>query len=198
MLDRALSWGKPKNILNLFIASAAALACLAPRPALAAEDPSGFFGVSGGLAVPSLSNTSARPQWGFSAGAKLGSEFGLSGYYLTSTKDESINGASSTFAFDLYGVQASYHFEGEARGAFFGARLGMSKVTETVAGASVSTSPYHFGVAGGYDHFFNDVFSLGGEASFISVGQADAAGTGSLKTDAFNVLSFLLAAKLWF
>ena len=185
------------RVWSFVLVLAASIAAYAPTSARAEADPSGFVGGLFGLAVPSLSGTNARMEWGLTAGAKIGSEIGVAGYYLTNSKDE--GGSVGTFGVDLYGVQASYHFEGEAKGAFFGARLGLSKVTQSVSGSSFSTSPYHWGVVGGYDYFLGESLSLGAEASFISVGQADATVSGaSIKSDAFNVLSFLAAVKFWF
>ena len=57
-------------------------------------DANGWVGVQGGLSVPNYSNTTARPMFGITAGAKLGSEFGIGAYYNTSKKDETVNGGT--------------------------------------------------------------------------------------------------------
>ena len=188
------------QFLSLALSGLFAVAlALAPSRAIAVPDQSGFIGGMGGIFVPSSSGTSARPGFGLIAGAKLGSELGLAGYYMTNSQDETQSGVKSRFGYDLYGVQASYHFEGEAQGAYFGLRLGLSKVSQAVLSQGVSSSPYHVGVVAGYDHMIWDLFSLGGEISYISIGQADVTVSGqNLKTDSFNSLNLLGSVKFWF
>jgi opacity protein-like surface antigen len=167
--------------------------------AQAAEDKAGFVGAVAGLSVPDADNSSARAMYGFTGGAKLGSEFGVAGYFLTSTKEESANGINYDFKYNLYGVQASYHFEGEAIGAWFGARLGLSKVTTKAGTVEIDGSPFHFGVAGGYDHFLTDNLSLGAEISYLNVAKFNSTVAGvTYESKAFNMINFLGAAKFWF
>jgi hypothetical protein len=175
---------------------AAALVTGASTTALA-EDQHGWVGGLLGMTVPNKDKTSARPMWGISGGAKLGSEFGLGAYYLNSNNDEQLStGAKVNFGFDLYGIEAAYHFEGEAKGVYVGGRIGMSKVKV----ADFSTSPAHWGIVGGYNHMIADNVSIGSEASYMSIANSsynDNAGT-SASIDSFSLLSFLLSAKLWF
>jgi hypothetical protein len=160
--------------------------------AVNADLTNGWLGVEGGLSVPTYHDTSSRGMWGITAGAKLGTEYGLGAYYLHSSAHEDVDGFSNTpFNYDLYGIQASYHFEGDALGAFFGARLGISKVKR----GTIETSPVNYGVFGGYDYFFNRHFSLGGEASVMGVGGGNDQGS---HIDSFVMINFLAAAKLWF
>ena len=152
-------------------------------------DSPAWIGGMYGLSVPSASHTNSRGMYGLTAGAKLGSEYSVGVYYLNSHNKET----AGDFNYDLYGVEFAYHFEGEARGAYFGGRLGTSKLKVTSGGFSGSTSPFHYGVFAGYNYFIVDHFSLGGEAGFMSVASSNDSGP----IDGFTMLNFLLTAKIW-
>lgn len=152
------------------------------------EDRQGWAGGLVGITVPNADNTSSRMMYGITAGAKLGSELGLGGYFLTSNKKEDTAG---DFNYQLYGIQLNYHFEGEAAGAWFGARLGISKVRAGLA----EYSPANYGIVGGYDYALSDQISLGAEASYMGV----ASGTDNGQSvDSFGMINFLAALKFWF
>lgn len=172
--------------------------------AAASGEHAGWLGATGGLSVPNYDNTTARTALGITAGAKLGSEYGVGAYYRTSAKDEAgLNGVTFPFNYDLYGVMAGYFFEGDAKGAYFGAMIGMTKVTSkpAVGGTNydASTSPMHWGLVGGYDYFIGDHLSLGAELSYVSVGNSTAATAGGTwAQSAFSTLNFNGALKFWF
>lgn len=163
-------------------ALAAALS-LAAFSANAADIPHAWVGGLFGLSVPNYSNTTSRGMYGLTAGAKLGDNLGVGAYWNSSQKDETLG----KFNYDLYGVQLSYHFDGEASGAWFGGRLGTSKIT--VAGSSFS--PMNFGLVAGYDYEFAPHVSFGGEINWMSI-------SSSAPLDSFSTLDFLLALKLRF
>src|ERR1700733_4941551 len=74
-------------------------------PAHAADGgENGWVGGLFGLTVPNADNTTSRSMYGITAGAKLGSEYGIGVYYLTSRQNETIYGVSTPFNYDLYGV----------------------------------------------------------------------------------------------
>ena len=178
---------------------AAVVATFAGLKAEAASDPVAWVGGGLGLAVPNQSGTSARPIFSINGGAKLGSEFGIGAYYMSSRKDESMSGVTVPWNYDLYGVSGTYHFEGEAKGVYLGGMLGMSKVATSFASIEASTSPMHWGLLAGYDHMILSRFSLGGEISYISIASGSATVSGVTRTtDAFASLNFLASAKLWF
>lgn len=154
-------------------------------PAGAIETPHTWAGTHYGVAVPNADGTSARPMMGFTAGTKLGTEMGLGAYYFGSHKDETPLGR---YDYDLYGIELGYHFEGEAAGAFVGARLGISKVT--TATTVLSSSPLHFGLVGGYDYMIMDHLSVGAEANFFSIQAGGGVG-------GFTSLDFLASLKIW-
>lgn len=162
--------------------AALALSTLISVPALAAEIPHAWVGGLLGISVPNYDNTTSRGMFGLTAGAKLGDNLGLGAYYMTSSKDE--NGGR--FNYDLYGVQLSYHFDGEATGAWFGGRVGTSKID-----VGSSYSPMNIGAVAGYDYLLTDHLSLGGEINWMSISESS-----PLKS--FSTLNFLGALKLWF
>lgn len=172
------------------------LGMIAIPEANAAQDPAGWVGGLFGIAIPNKDNTTARPIYGITAGAKLGSEWGIGAYYLNSQKDEDILATKTKFNLDLYGVEFAYHFEGEARGVYLGGRVGMSKVTLGTA----STSPTHFGAVAGYNHFLGDNFSIGGDLSLLQVQSSSTTPTPGVTVaiDSFTTLNFMASAKLWF
>jgi hypothetical protein len=181
-LNMLHQFSKPlaRSIAGLAVAF---LTTMAARPAHAIEIPHAWAGGLFGLSVPNADDTTSRGMYGITAGAKLGDNLGLGAYYLTSHKDES----STQFNYDLYGVQLSYHFDGEASGAWFGGRIGTSKVT---VGAD-SKSPLNIGVVGGYDYMLVDHLSIGGEVNWMSISEAS-------PISGFSSLDFLAALKLWF
>ena len=187
---------KVKSLVAVLISAASA----GPVFAAGGGDRAAWVGGGFGMSVPNKSNTSARPVVGVMGGAKIGSEFGVAAYYLSSKKDETINGVTTPWGYDLYGVMGAYYFEGEAKGVYLGGMLGMSKVgTKDLAGVEIATSPMHWGAVGGYDHMLMEHFSLGGELSYISIDSAATKRNSvSVTTDAFAALNFLVSAKVWF
>lgn len=171
-------------IRQFLIAAIAILTLGLATPAHAAEIPHAWVGGLFGLSVPNADNTSSRGMYGITLGAKLGDNLGLGGYYMSSQKDESIIGK---FNYDLFGVQLSFHFDGDATGAWFGGRIGTSKVNTT----SGSYSPMNLGAVGGYDYLLAEHISLGGEVNWMSISSAS-------PQAGFSTLNFLAALKLWF
>ncbi len=173
----------------------AALALTFTHQAKAAEDYAGNVGASYGISVPDYSGTTSRSLLGFQGTAKLGSEWGLGGYYLSSSKSESNNGITGDFGYQLYGVKGTYHFEGEARGVYFGALVGISKVHRF----DVDVSPSHYGVLAGYDKMLGEMFSIGGEFEYIAVGGSSTTlNNTSVTVNSFNTLNFSVGVKFWF
>jgi hypothetical protein len=179
-----------RSILAAF--SGAFLTLLAAVSAQASVvERSGWMGGTFGLLVPSAVNTTSRTGFGVQGGAKLGTELGIGAYYVSSTKSESVNGVATDFNFDLFGAQAGYHFEGEAQGAYFAGRLGLSKVKS----GTTNFSPAHFGVLVGFDRLVGEFFSVGGELSYMVITGSDVDGK---RLDQNGILGFSAAAKFWF
>lgn len=156
-----------------------------------------WVGGAGGFLVPNKSSTTARGQYGLTLGAKIGTEFAVGAYYLTSKKDE--GSPVGQFDLDFYGVEGSYHFEGEAKGAYFGVRMGITKADYGVTGARASASPFHIGAIAGYNHWLTSNVSLGGDVGFYSVSKGDATDAAGVSrtVDGFSALSFLATLKFW-
>ncbi len=168
----------------------------------AADDQKGWVGAGLGLSIPNQDNTSTRGIYGITAGAKLGSEIGLGGYYFASSKAESSNGVSFDFNYSLIGAELTYQFEGEAKGVYFGGRLGISRVENkpSTSTTTYSASPFHYGAVVGYNHFINSNFSLGGDASYMMVDHSTATVAG-VQTDvnkSFGMINLMFAGKFWF
>lgn len=158
---------------------------------------SAWVGGMYGISVPNHSNTTSRPMAGITGGAKLGSDYAIGAYYLSSTKDEDTATAKSAFNYDLYGAEFTYHFEGEAAGVFFGGRIGTSKVTKGI----VTTSPYNIGAVVGFDRMLGKTFSIGGDFSWMNVASSNGTGSGqttSTDISGFNMLNFMATLKIWF
>ncbi len=162
--------------------------CLA-GPAVAQAK--GYAGVLVGMSVPDYDDTSARPIFGFLGGARLDGEFGVGGFYLTSSKDETINSVETKFNYDLYGLEGSLHFEGVADGAYIAARVGLAKVSTSAK----NFSPMVWGIHFGYDYFIKESFSIGAEGGFMSIASEK---KGAFELEKFTILNFLAAAKFWF
>ena len=183
-----------KNIICLSILSVTILLG-SLNQAFAGEDRAGNIGASYGLSVPDYAGSTSRTIVGFQGTAKLGSEWGLGGYYLSSSKTESGTALTGDFTYQLYGVKGTYHFEGEARGVYFGGMLGVSKIHAGTA----DTSPTHYGALAGYDKMFGDMFSVGGEFSYVMVGASSTTLSGvNVNLNSFNALNFSVGIKLWF
>src|SRR5688572_27074402 len=88
----------------------------------------GYVGVVGGFSVPDAEDTSGRPIFGAVAGARLDGELGLGGYFLSSSKKETINGNKEDFNYSMFGIEGSFHFEGVADGAYVALRMGIAKI----------------------------------------------------------------------
>ena len=186
-----------KNILIALSAVLAVLFFQVPAHADGAGE-NGWVGGMFGLSVPNADNTTSRTMYGLTAGAKVGTEFGIGLYYLTSRQNETMNSVSTPFNYDLYGVDFGYYFEGEAKGVYFGGKLGTSKLSTNnaaVPAQGVTTSPMHYGVFAGYNYMIGSNFSVGGEASYISISSSNG---NNLQINSFSMLDFLLSVKAWF
>lgn len=156
-----------------------------------------WVGGAGGFFVPNKSSTTARSMLGITGGAKIGTELGFGAYYFTSRKDE--GAPIGKFDLDFYGLEGTYHFEGEAKGAYFGLRLGITKMEFGSGTSLVTASPFHAGLIGGYNHWLTDAISIGGDLSIYSVSKGEATSTSGFtnSVDSFSALSFLATLKFW-
>lgn len=183
------------NLVRVLFGLLMATAIMAQAPQANAQDENGWVGGLFGLAVPDGDDMSARPIWGITGGAKIGSEFGLGAYYLNSNKDEEVGAGKVETNMSLYGLEGAYHFEGEAHGVYLGGRLGMTKIEI----GTIDYSPMHWGVVGGYNHMLGSAFSIGADVSYLMVSKDDATVLGfDVPLESFGMLNFMASAKFWF
>lgn len=187
------------NVRSLVLIAVVALTTVftSHAKAAAAGEKALWVGGAAGVLVPNKSETNPRGEYGVTVGAKIGTELGLGAYYFSSNKDE---GATlGKFDLSFYGVEGTYHFEGEAKGAYFGVRLGITKIDLGLSPYQVSASPFHVGAIAGYNHWVTENVSIGGDLSFYSVSKGtDTSFSGvTVSVDGFSALSFLATVKFW-
>ncbi len=180
---------------TLALTSVLAITALSTPSRAAGIDSNGWVGGFGGLHLPDAEDTSSRPAYGITGGVKLGTEWGIGAYYLTSSKEEDINGVKTDFDYSLVGVEIAYHFEGEAAGVHLGGRLGMT----TLEVGSLDSKPVHLGLMAGYNHWLSDHLSIGGEAALFNVASSEDTVAGVKRDiEGFNALSLMASLRLWF
>jgi hypothetical protein len=103
------------------------------------------------------------------------------------------------FRYSIHGIQNAYHIPTQSGDAFIALRIGISKVNTNPSGSDIIFSPYHYGIASGYDYNINNFFSVGFEGSFLHVFQSSTNQNGLEVTQkAFNIMSFLVAFQVKF
>ncbi len=158
-----------------------------------------YVGGLAGLSVPRAEDSSSRPIYGLLAGARLEREWGLGAFFLSSQKNESVEGVDRKFSFDLYGFEGSFHFDNVADGAVVGLRLGFAEVSRELAAGTLKLTPVVFGAFFGYDHFISSFFSVGGEGSLMVITSEKGSLAGvSLEESRWAMLNFSLVGKFWF
>lgn len=173
-------------------------ALLLASPRSLAADKGAQFGILFGPSVLDAENTSPYQLSGVKGVAFLGSNFSLGGYYLVSNSAGEPSSVDK-FRYSLHGVQAAYLFPTSGGDTSLGFRLGLSKVKNSPNGSDVTYSPYHYGIAVGYDYNLNAMFSVGFEGSFLHVFDAHTTQNAvEVEMKAFNAISFLLALQMRF
>jgi hypothetical protein len=105
---------------------------------------------------------------------------------------------SDKFRYSLHGVQSAYHIPAANGDTFVAFRLGLTKVKSTPAvGLDKTFSPYHYGIATGYDYFLTSWMSVGIEGSYLHVQRSRTMDTsGRFEENSFNIISFMVTAQL--
>ncbi len=158
-----------------------------------AADGGAKFGLAGGLSATDADNTKPFFLSGIKGGVFLAKSFTIGGYYLSSDSSGE-SSPSEPFKYSLLGMEAAYHLGTSNGDGFFAFRAGLTKVVNAnPAGSQIIFSPYHYGLAAGYDYSFAKICSVGFEGSFLRVfpGRTSLSGT-AYERNAFNILSFLL------
>ena len=162
-----------------------------------AADKGSQFGVVWGLSVPDADNTNTFNLFGVKGAAIISPQFSTGGYYLTSNKAGELSDTQK-FRYSLTGVQAAYHMPASGGDTFFALRIGMTKLQKNISPSLEGTfSPYHYGIATGYDYYLGESFSMGFEGSYLHVlpGRTNISGTDH-NQDSFNIINFLISLQL--
>lgn len=150
-----------------------------------------YTGGLAGLSLPDHRGTSARLAYALLGGYRFDNNLGFGLYYLSSSKEESADGARFDFNYDLTGVEGNYHVPVILEGAYLGARVGLSKVRKNTS----DYSPTHYGFLVGYDEPFREVFSYGFEISWTRIsGDSNVSET----LDDFTDVTIGGSLKVWF
>lgn len=153
------------------------------------------MGILYGLSVPDAENTNPHHMYGVKGSAFLAPVFSVGGYYLISGKTE--GGGGDKFDWSLHGLEASYHIPSGSGDTFVAFRAGLSKIRTQKNSVDVIFSPYHYGIASGYDYYLTSWLSLGFEGSYYHV-QKSRTDLNSVRydNDSFNIMSFMVSLLL--
>lgn len=149
------------------------------------------------MSVPDAENTRPYKLFGAKGSATVTPTFSVGGYYLVSDKSGEPS-AEDQFRYSLHGIQVAYHLTGNVGDTFVALRLGLTKVKGTPEqDVSVTYSPYHYGVATGYDFYITSWASIGFEGSYLHAqrGKTSYEGT-TYRLDSFNIISFLISIQI--
>lgn len=149
-----------------------------------------------GYSVPDAPNTAPFTLFGVKGSAFLHPMFSTGGYFLTSDK-QGAPSETEKFRYSLHGVDATLHLPGGGGDTYVGLRVGITKVKTNPGGTDAVFSPYHYGIATGYDYPLFTFLVIGFEGSYLHVqnGKTTQNGT-SILYDSFNVMSFLITAQI--
>jgi hypothetical protein len=156
------------------------------------------MGIVYGLSVPDAQNTNPYMMIGFRGAARLAPFFSTGGYYYQSDK-QGAPSADEKFRYSLAGVEATYHRVEGKGDTHFGARMGITKINTNPNGTDSTFSPYHFGIATGYDYMMTSWFTVGFEGSYLHVQRGKTTQNGTtILLNSFNIMSFLATFQFRF
>jgi hypothetical protein len=152
-------------------------------------------GLAFGYIVPDADDTNPRKISGVTGMADLTPAFSFGGYYLLSPSEDGTGGRD--FAVSIHGLAAMYNLVGNRGTTFFGVRAGLSKVRTENSGVKLIFSPYHYGIAAGYDYYVLSRLTFGFEGNFLRYKESNTTEGGTKYIEpSFNTVSFLIALKL--
>lgn len=147
-----------------------------------------------GMSVPDSDNSNPHRIFGVKGLAYLLPQFSLGGYYLDSGKNEGTG--ARQFDYTLHGIEGAFHILNGAGDTFVALRVGSSKVHTEENGVRLIFSPYHYGLAAGYDYSILPWLSFGFEGSFLHVDSSTTtANTVYYSEDSFGLMQFLAAVQ---
>lgn len=154
------------------------------------------FGIMYGFSVPDADNTNPFHLFGVKGEAFMTPIFSFGGYYLLSDRSGQKD-STEQFAYSLHGVEAAYHIAADSGDTFIAVRTGVTKVRQSPGGVDMTFSPYHYGIATGYDYYITEKVALGFEGSYLHVlpGRTTLGATDYLQKS-FNIISFLVSIQV--
>lgn len=165
-------------------------------PALFAENKGSQFGMLYGLSVPDAENTKQYYLFGLRGAAFVNPSVSFGGYFMQSD-NKGEKSVTQKFRYSLTGMEAAYHIPSGGADTFFALRIGVTKVENTQGGEDLIFSPYHYGVAVGYDYYLGTYTSIGFEGSYLHVQPGRTEGsTLTFETKSFNIISFLMSLQI--
>lgn len=178
---------------NGFLTTALMMLLLLGAGTAHAQQTGAQFGLVYGLSVPDADNTNPFKVWGLKGQAFMAPQFTIGGYYWQSDRSGQISSANK-FAYELTGIETAYHLLTQQGDTSFAVRAGVTKVSENPNLIDMTFSPYHYGIALGYDYYLTNHTSVGFEGSYIHVlpGRTTMGGM-EYDTQSFNIISFLLS-----
>ncbi|MGZ3723617.1 MAG: hypothetical protein ACXVA9_11830 [Bdellovibrionales bacterium] len=165
-------------------------------PSLCLADKGSQFGVMWGLSVPDAQNTNVFKVFAVKGESFIAPMFSLGGYIVQSDRSGQLS-QSEKFCYSLTGIEAAYHIPNAQGDTFVGFRMGMTKLQQNPSAQDVTFSPYHYGIATGYDYYITSMFSIGFEGSYTHVlpGRTDLNGV-TYEQPSFNLMNFLISVQL--
>lgn len=152
------------------------------------------FGVLYGFSVPDADNSNPHKMFGVKGTANITSNFSIGGYYYTAGQELGTGGQN--FDYSLHGLEAALQLPGGNGATFVAFRAGITKVKTDMFGPAVIFSPYHYGIASGYNYSVASWFTLGFEGSFLYAEQSTTTTNNTpYELDSFSVLSFLVSMQ---
>jgi len=172
------------------------LFCSGPAFAQDAGGPGAQFGILYGRSVPDAENTNPFGLAGVKGEGFVTPVFTLGGYYLVSDKSGE-PAQTDKFRYSLHGIQGSYRMPSAKGEAFLSLRTGITKLKTTNDGLDRTFSPYHYGVATGYDFVLLSWLSVGFEGSYLHVQDSKTTEVGArFQERSFNIINFMVALQL--
>lgn len=165
-------------------------------PAAQADGKGSQFGLLYGLSVPDAQNTNPFRMFGVKGEAFLLPTFSAGGYYLQSDKSGQ-QSVANKFSYSLTGIETAYHLPSASGDTYIALRIGVTKLLATSGGNDLIFSPYHYGLATGYDFYIGEYLSLGFEGSYLHAqpGRTQNSSGIEFNEPSFNILSFLVSLQ---
>ena len=158
------------------------------------------FGFTYGFSVPDANNVGAYKLAGIKGETFIFPMLAIGGYFLNSdSSGQTNNAANNKFTYAMDGLSLAYHSTNQGGDSYLALRIGVSKVRMNPQGTDVIYSPYHYGLASGYDYYITNNISMGFEGSYIHVlpGRSTVNNV-TFDQPSFNTINFMISVQLRF